>query len=43
MPHAVKVELTFREKGRGEDDEEEYIRELAVPIMIHNKKIRVGR
>ena len=43
LPHAVKVELTFREKGRGEDDEEEFIRELVVPIMIHNEKIGAGR
>ena len=42
LPHAVRVELTFREEGRGEDDEEdEFIRELIIPIMIYNKTIRV--
>jgi general secretion pathway protein J len=41
LPYAVKIELTFREKGKGEDDEEEFKRELLVPIMIYNKKIRV--
>ena len=43
LPHAVKIELTFREEGRGEDEEEELIRELVVPIMIHNEKIGAGR
>lgn len=41
LPHAVKIELTFIEEGRGEEDEEEIYRELVVPLMIHSKKIRV--
>lgn len=41
LPHTVKIELTFREEGRGEEDEEEFYRELVVPLMIHSKKIRV--
>ena len=41
LPHAVKVELTFKEKGRGKDAEEEfYKRELIIPIMVHVKKLR---
>ena len=43
LPHAVKIELTFREEERGEDDEGEFTRELVVPIMVHNKKIGAGR
>jgi len=42
LPHAVRIELTFREEGRGkEDEEEEFYRELVIPLMIHSKKIRV--
>lgn len=41
LPHAVKIELTFEEEGRGEEEVEEIYRELIVPLMIYNKKIRV--
>jgi general secretion pathway protein J len=41
LPHAVRVELTFKEEGREEEDEEEFYRELVVPLMIHSKRIRV--
>lgn len=41
LPYAVKIELTFREEGRGEEDEEEFCRELVIPLMIYNRKIRV--
>lgn len=41
LPHAVKIELTFEEEGRGEEEVEEIYRELIVPLMIFNKKIRV--
>ena len=44
LPRAVKVELTFEEEGKGEEDEGEiYYRELVIPIMIHSKKIRGRR
>ena len=41
LPHAVRMELTFKEEGTGEEDEEEFYRELIVPLMIHSEKIRV--
>jgi general secretion pathway protein J len=43
LPHAVRIELTSQEEGRGEEKGEEIVRELVVPLMIHGKKLRVQR
>ncbi len=44
LPHAVRIELTFEEERKKEEDEAElYYRELIVPLMIYSKKMRKKR
>ena len=44
LPHAVKVMLTIEDEAKQEDSEEEpYLRELVIPLMVHVDTIRGRR